>query len=60
MALTLTVLMCDGTAGVRVVCAWTCVASVVVTHVVAARGLLLVLILFAVCTRVGLDYLFPY
>ena len=55
--------MCDGagTAGVRVAYAWTCVVSVVVTHAVDARDLLLVLILFAVCTRVVLAFtLFPY
>lgn len=35
LALTLTVLMCDGddTDGVRVACGWTCVPSVVVTYV---------------------------
>ena len=57
LTLMLTVLMCDGTAGVRVVCVWTCVASAVVTHAVAARDLLLVFILFVVCTHV---YSFPY
>ena len=37
---------------VFMLCVGTCVASAVVTHAVAARDLLLVFILFAVCTCV--------